>query len=359
MRIYFLPVMSKSDFAKEITEIEEIKPDKILVLYTSEQWPEYVCESFIHNIQPYLENNKNVTCTIICVWTPENIKVPNIIFENSAGTLPAGAGRIQLYEDIIRDYNCSQATKLYTCYNRNPVIARAMLVDLLAKENLLNDGIVTFHYPENYQWKYHDGSKLLDEIDFTLNPSESTTGNIYYAYSLPESYCHGFIDIVCETEARPNYTDECYFLSEKSYKPLIVCKPFITLQAQHFHTKYLKEFYGFELYEEMFDYSFDSCENLNDRINGIVENLKRLKSILLNTQAKISIYEKIKDKLVFNKQRLTILANDPNFIIPKSLKFLTENNSEEIYGDVNHELIDHMYDKGWIKHEKIYSRFRV
>lgn len=350
MKVYLLHFISETNFDKQVQEIESIKPDLIYGIGTFEPVAERWFGEFINKIQNYLIKN-NTIFTIISVWTSENIKIQNCKLENSSGSLSWGIMLLDQY----KHYDGSQivnAEKLYTCYNRTPNDTRAVLVDNLVKENLLKDGVVTFHYPNslsNYIWKYHDGSKLMDELDY-INPAPpGHTGKIYYSCGIPAGYLNGFMDIICETEGRSNYEDECYYLSEKSYKALLIGKPFITLQSCNFHKKYLKDFYGLELYDELFDYSFDSCEDVNERILGIIENIKRIKPLLSNKNDKQKLYDIIKPKLDYNRNRLIQLANDPNFMIPKSIRFIFESNIE-VFGDYKYiNIINYIRNKGWNK----------
>ena len=57
-----------------------------------------------------------------------------------------------------------------------------------------------------------------------------------------------------------------------------------------------KNKYGFELYDEIFDYEFDSKDNINDRISGIIENLNNLKE-----KNYYDLHKKIEPKLEYNK----------------------------------------------------------
>jgi len=355
MKVYLLHFISDTNFDKEIEEIKNIKPDKIFGIITTEPAAERWFSEFIRKIQNYLINN-NTTFTIINIWSPDTVKIENCTLETSAGSLSFGITLL----DIYKNYDGNQivnSEKLYTCYNRNPVYGRAVLIDNLAKENLLNDGVVTFHHPDNVQihsepkfvWKYHDGSKLMDELDYIHPAPPGHTGKIYYSSDIPASYLNGFIDVICETEGKTNYVEECYYFSEKSYKALLIGKPFITLQAANFHKKYVRDFYGLELYEELFDYSFDNCENLNDRILGIVENIKKLKPLLTNKSDKQKLYDIIKPKLDYNRNRLIQLANDPDFMIPKSIRFIFESNIE-VFGDYKYiDIINYIRSKGWNK----------
>lgn len=363
MKVYLTNFVSDTKFDKEVSEIESICPDLILSLVSIEQWPEAWLEPLIKKIQPYLTSNPKSVFKIICIWAPEHIKIPNAIIVNSSGNIISAESYYNRQESFSKFYNPFSTKKLYTCYNRNPVTARAILVDLLAKNNLLSDGIVTFHHPEAVKdiWKYHDGSKLMDESDFVINPPQPYTGKIYYSDEIPKSYCDGFLDIICETEARPNYDDECYFISEKTYKAIWVGKPFIALQSHQFHKKYLRDFYGLELYDEIFDYSFDDEILLEKRILGIIENVKRLQTLCKTGEQKQKFYDLVKDKIEYNKSRILELANNPDFVIPEDIKFIVYNNDCEVYGELDKiAILKYMLSKGWIdNNNRLFDRIKM
>lgn len=358
MKVYIVDQYSYSNFDKEIEEIQNINPDLVLAIRTTEPYPEYVFRPLIQKIQPHLESNKNCKFKILTIWTPDSISAPNTTFISTSGNIVYAKWMYRVMNLHSKNYNPTHTTKLYTCYNRNPVIARAKLVDLLAKENLLQDGMVTFHEPDEKTikklWKYHDGTRLLDEPDFqyVIGPDSK-----YPSHTIPKSYCTGFLDIVSETEGRPNYDNECYFISEKTYKPLFVGKPFIALQSQGFHKKYLRDFYGLKLYDEVFDYNFDDETTVESRIEGIVENLKRLKILCATPEQRQTLYNLIQDKIEYNKSRILHLADDKNFVIPDVLRDIVSNNDVDIYGDINNiPLLGYIVGRGWSTNEKIHNR---
>ena len=219
-------------------------------------------------------NNKTV---IVLSSGPDGLKItPNIIHEKTFGYYSISR---RICSEIESDAANSEwfsshknAQKWFTCYNNNPKYERALLVDQLVKNYLLQHGIITFQKPNEaespapvgrYQWQYHDGSRLFDEEDFILNSTPN-----YSACEFPKNYFKGFIDVVCESSYSPNL----FFMTEKTAKPLAVLKPFIVLSCAGYH-KHLVDEFGMVLYDEIFDYSFDSKEDVNDRIQGIIDNL--------------------------------------------------------------------------------------
>jgi hypothetical protein len=195
---------------------------------------------------------------------------------------------------------------------------------------------VTFHYPERYQWNYHDGSKLLDESDFKIDNDK------YAPDMVPQSQTSAFMDIV--TESR--YDPEEYFITEKTLKSLMLYKPFLVLSCQGFH-KYLVDHLGLKLYDELFDYSFDNKSSINSRAEGIIKNIKHIEKSFSSTTQLNAMYDTIRPKLLYNRNRIEEIFVSKNLVVPKSLNFLMEQDDITIENAGYADLPDYMIKMGW------------
>jgi len=337
---------------QEINEIKELNPDRILCLCLEEYDFRFIFKHFFNNIQPWLEeNNKTVT---VLVPNPNNLQItPNIVTESTSGIYIFFVDL--LYKGISAPDTLNthlKADKVFTSYNNNPKYERALLVDELVKRSLLQHGIVTFIYPERVSfsmksepflgWKYHDGSRLLDEQDFELNSKPE-----FNAGSIPASFTRGFIDLVSESHVEP----EEFFLTEKTIKSIAQLKPFIALCSAGYHTDYLANMYGLELYDELFDYSFDTMPNVKDRINGLVDNIERIVQIY-NNDYRDQMHETLLPKMIRNRQRMIDFGLNKDKMVPTSLKFLTDGTDYTMHGHVKKltEYTLQYYRKmGWMK----------
>lgn len=305
----------------EADEVFEIKPDKIICWCAQEAEYEAIFGKFFDKLENWLEKENK----FINLITPhlDNVWVrPRVLAENSCGYLFDYMYHYMMKNhvmipDIVK-FNCLynlnfDYKKLYSCYINNCDFNRALLVDQLAKHKLLDEGIVTFRYPERYPfWKYHDGSRLFDEENFTLHEFGYTPNEI------PKSFLDCFFDVVCESR----YDHKEFFITEKTLKSIMCFKPFLVLSCSNFHKDYLEKFFGFKLYDEIFDYSFDSKEDINDRIQGIIDNISKLKNLSLDELKQL--YKKLIPKIQYNKSRVFEILFDKNKIIPKSGKFYME-----------------------------------
>jgi hypothetical protein len=330
-------------------EIDQINPDKIIIDSQTECGVEEMYGKVFDFLEPWLEQHNKV----VNVITPHLDNIPirlRIIGErNYSNILESASLMIDNRGDLpppkihtpltsvapyFGNYKKNYFDILYTCYNNAPTRHRAKLVDILARENLIEQGIVTFHQPEDVKWQYHDGSRLTDEPDYAIFSKPE-----YNPINIPQSFHKGLFDIVGESHFVHKQ------ITEKTLKSVLTFKPFIVNGCKGFHNEYLFEYIGLKPYTEMFDYSFDSCDSIEDRVEGIVDNVKRLSKLSVTEREKL--YKNVIHKLVYNKSRIVELLYDKEKIVPDSLKFLMNEDVHEIYG--SSFIIAHMYNLGWIK----------
>jgi hypothetical protein len=207
----------------------------------------------------------------------------------------------------------------FICMNNRGHEHRCALIDHLEKYKLINsNNIITWHnfLNENmhYNYKYfkHRPIKLDDDFDIKLD-----------SYLIPHQYFESLFDVVSEA------THRCVFITEKTIKPLYYKKPFIVFGAQGFH-KYLKEL-GFELYDEIFDYSFDNESDLEKRADLFAKEIKKLEEIKTDEQ-RDKIYQMLSKKINTNYKNMLRLMTDDSYI-PQKVKslMLTVNDIDDIH----------------------------
>ncbi len=193
--------------------------------------------------------------------------------------------------------------KLYVCFNGKARCHRVKLIDSLFKNNLFDYGQISwnqltkdFNEGQKCNFQFWDEKILLiDNNNFFQKLYDNTS----------------FFDLVSET------TSSHSLRTEKIYRPLLFEQIFLCLGCKDIN-KNLKN-YGFEIFEEIFNYDFDSKSTVNGRIDGIIENIKNLKDKDLN-----ELYNIIKPKLKHNKKRaIEIVENDE--YIPEILIQLFKN----------------------------------
>ena len=155
----------------------------------------------------------------------------------------------------------------YICLNNKNHKHRCALVDNLAGNNLLDSGIVTWHRFPNTQWtskhvydfKYFDDELRLLKDDFVTKLD---------SFLIAPEYHQSFLHVIGEA------TTSVTCISEKTWLPILYRKPFIIMSNQYFHQKLID--LGFELYDEIIDYSFDSEPDMEKRAYLISKNVKKI-----------------------------------------------------------------------------------
>lgn len=210
----------------------------------------------------------------------------------------------------ILDKNVNLDTKFdFTFINLNHLAKkhRCQLVDLLYKNNLFDFGAISWRdniggfdknqkpigmtnteyvsktNPSYYKFKYWKPEVLL--LDH-VNEKESLNAQDI----LPKHYNECFMQIVTESD------DIIFEITEKTCVPLLFNKPFLVVGGKNFHNN-LKDL-GFELYDEIFDYSFDSDDSLLTRTEGVINNVLKINSIKDKTQ----LFKSIEEKLLYNRR---------------------------------------------------------
>lgn len=209
----------------------------------------------------------------------------------------------------------------FICMNGRIRNHRMMLIDSLYKEELFKYARISWlNFSEKqeiqYEFKYWSPETLYIDINeelidgangnfITLMQSPTKHAKLGMQYTPPNEYYKSFMQVVTETDIHT------HFITEKTVIPLILQKPFLALATPDFHGTLTK--YGFKLYEEIFDYKFDSEKSLEKRIEGIVKNLKTITSWSF-TECKKS-YDKILDKLIYNRELAVSIARN-SLLVP-------------------------------------------
>lgn len=190
----------------------------------------------------------------------------------------------------------------YIMMNNRSHKFRAMLVDQLAKSQILDLGAVSWNDTDSfllddYQFTHFDGKKrILDEKYFTDQGGQ---------YSPPNEYFMSFAQLISESTPRK------VFFSEKISMALLLGKPFLAAASVGIH-KYLHDKLGIEYYDEIFDYSFDMEHDMERRWQLIVDNFVRLSKHSLPQLEELK--RKLHDKVMYNKNRAEEIIRNVSFM---------------------------------------------
>ena len=185
----------------------------------------------------------------------------------------------------------------YICLNNKNWIHRCMLVDELTGQGLLDKGIVTWNRfparnPSLYQFKHYNDEVRLISDDFETKLD---------SFLIPDEYHQSFLHVIGEA------TTTTTLISEKTCLPILFKKPFVIMADQYFHQKLVD--LGFELYDEIIDYSFDSEPDMLKRAEAIAINVKRI-----SEQNTTELYQKIKAKAERNYNNYMRILKDVSYI---------------------------------------------
>lgn len=188
--------------------------------------------------------------------------------------------------------------KAYTCLNNRVTYYRCMMIDALAKHDLIKDGYVSWHKAMDDNI-YNDIFKYFDNKKMSLD--DSHTDLKLHQTVHEDKYFKGFFNIIAEGEVLLKD------LSEKTFYAILHRKPFLILGAPGIHSVLTK--LGFKLFDSVFDYSFDQCEDINNRIEGIIANIKHI-----NGQDYNLLKSKVDAVLDYNYNRYIEILKDKSSI---------------------------------------------
>jgi hypothetical protein len=138
-------------------------------------------------------------------------------------------------------------------------------------------------------------------------PMTIDTTNFNYNYGPDQNldiYNKGLFEIVNETCAE-DYDKTELFYSEKTFKPMVNLIPFVIFGQRDANQKLVD--LGFKIYDEIFDYSFDSEPNIKKRVTMIHDQVEQLckKLAQMSREEKIQWRFALKDKLLYNCKKVT------------------------------------------------------
>lgn len=212
----------------------------------------------------------------------------------------------------------------FICLNNKNHIHREALIDHIAKYDLLDRGIVTWHKFNNqingYKFKYYDNSIRTIDDDFTTKLD---------SFLLPHQHFESFFHLVGEANIN------VHFISEKTILPILLKKPFACISKKGYN-KRLTDL-GFVLYDELIDYSYDDYDDVVDRADILC------KSIANMSNNYTELYEMLRPKIEHNYNRCLEIIHD-KFYVPQIIfdRVQTVDKNEKMFTDHRYENIVRM-----------------
>jgi len=190
--------------------------------------------------------------------------------------------------------------KTFTLLINAPRSERCSIIDKIAQKDLLKDNFYSWLQPEkaNFNFKFFDNKKKVLDIE--------SYSAVNYTQNYPLKYYKSSNWSVV-LECLSDYDDG--YLTEKTFLPILFKRPFIVFGG--IKTNKLLKDLGFDIFEDVIDYSFDNG-NLENRVELFVKEI-----------GKLSNKYHPKDKLEYNfKVALMLIKNkiaSPNKIVSDKL----------------------------------------
>lgn len=217
-------------------------------------------------------------------------------------------------------YLNTKKSKFFLNYNRNAMrYHRKMTLLWLLKNDMLKDTLYSAMMIDTdlkeYVFDFHNdeindladyapefikmGVKLLD---WDVESDEDETIFTQTCSNDMNHYNETVFSIISET----SYQSMSLTLTEKCFKSFANCHPFIVMGDMGAHQK-LKEL-GFELYDDLIDYTFDSIESIPHRLNATYKEIRRIYE--LGEDYIIEWYKNNIDKIERNKNKILTFSNE-------------------------------------------------
>jgi hypothetical protein len=193
----------------------------------------------------------------------------------------------------------------------NPKSHRNTFFKLLRANNLLDNNIINlFSVYKSSVLEELDSQtqKILDSQDLDYkSTTEDVNGNFLSQYIPAAIFNNSWYSVVGETISNNN----CFFVTEKTAKPLMAGRPFIMLSGKH-TLKHLHDI-GFKTFDPVIDESYDEIDDEYERISMAFQSFKKL--CLLDPK---DVYNKLHPVLEHNRK----IMLDKSLLTQHARKFL-------------------------------------
>jgi hypothetical protein len=134
--------------------------------------------------------------------------------------------------------------------------------------------------------------KFLGRCPFRADDLDSATHNLY-ANTVDKHFNDSYLNVVIETHMDVDQSGGV-FLTEKTFKPIKHCQPFVIIGAEG-SIQQLRDM-GYRTFDYVIDHSYDSIKNTTERWNRACLEVERLAATNLH-----QIYTQCRDDLIHNQ----------------------------------------------------------
>lgn len=198
------------------------------------------------------------------------------------------------------------------CLNRYPHEHRCITIDKLHEYNLIENNFVSWNIINpNYSFKHFNQKKIIADYDLDTIHQNS----VMFKKQQPSS----LFDIVTESNTK------FLFYSEKTWKSYLQNNS-MSIFFGAVNQNISLQMYGFEMYDEILNYEFDSYDNYEDRIEGFLQQIIELREYDYR-----EIYQEVKEKIKHNKNNVMKIFNEKKYL-DETNKFLTNEDLKKHIG---------------------------
>jgi hypothetical protein len=134
---------------------------------------------------------------------------------------------------------------------------------------------------------------FLQECPFHADELDSTTHNLY-ATTVDKHFTDSYFNVILETHIDVDQSGGV-FLTEKTFKPIKHCQPFVIIGAAG-SIQQLRDM-GYRTFDHIIDHSYDQIENTTERWNQACLEVERLSATNLH-----QMYVSCRDDLLWNQE---------------------------------------------------------
>jgi hypothetical protein len=197
---------------------------------------------------------------------------------------------------IGEQYSPVNPSKSFCSLNHRPREKRCHFIDKLSETGLIDKNYVTWQgYETSFNFKHFDNRKLVLDNEYLTN---THTSKVPFDMFHPpkKAFIDSLWSVVCEYMMDEN-PDRTYTLTEKVMVPIAHKKPLIIFGGSSIYKNY--EELGFELYDEIIDYSYVSISSFDKRLEAFMDQVIKISKL---DPAKT--HEQLKPKIDRNFKRL-------------------------------------------------------
>lgn len=284
-------------------------------------------DEFLQNI-----SERNITLHIILNSFDENTlpKLPNLIYyEWDTFFIYWIYNKLIKYNKKLLNYqqynDVSDSEALFTLLINKPHYHRCVLMDILGQDIIDKNNVGWGQFNKEYKFfNWNQQIKVIDDV-FKLKLfliTSNSQNNIVFGTDIHTEHMFGTnihtkhktsIQLVSET------CSNHLFWTEKTFLPILLGKPFIVVGSKNINCG-LKKF-GFQLFDNLFDYTFDNFDLYEDRVKFIKNELEKINKI-----NHVDIHDMTKSVCKHNRDVMLNIVKNNKFIPNKLITQLNKLN---------------------------------